>query len=289
MAVKTNNQVEVNADNLYGALESANLNFIAEQSEIINASTGIMSKTHKSLYRSDTREEIGIVGKGYMPVQNTDAFSFFDTLCNVHGIKYNKITSINNGAKIIIGAKFPAVTEIKPNDIINREFNLINSFDGSGKLRVDFIVNRQVCSNGLRANIRDASKSYVFKHTKNIMPKMQEAILVFDTGMKYFDLFIEQSRIMANKMVDSKMVDDFLNSIVNDSDSKQSQTKKDEIRELFEHGQGNNGQTAWDLYNGLTEYVDHFHGRSEETRLEYSTIGQGVGLKEYAFDLCMKM
>jgi len=55
------------------------------------------------------------------------------------------------------------------------------------------------------------------------------------------------------------------------------------VKNLFTHGQGNGQNTVWDLYNGYTEWVDHYRQSDDDKRLVSSTIGTGVGLKEKAF------
>jgi hypothetical protein len=38
---------------------------------------------------------------------------------------------------------------------------------------------------------------------------------------------------------------------------KRSETVRNEIENLFRNGRGNKGKTAWDLFNGYTEYLNH--------------------------------
>ena len=279
----------------YEALESAGLNFTVEQSEVMNVATGKVSELKKSLYRSDTGVELGVVGMGYNPVQNFDAFSYFDNICQMYGARYSQAISIDGGAKIVLKAEFPKTDLINLNDEVRRQFVLINGHNGTVGLKADFMLERLVCTNGLRMMSRDAASSFRFKHTTNVLPKMDEALKVLGEGVKYFDNFIEMSRALAQKHIDKTMVDSFLDDLIgsaDEDDSKRSasmkQNKKDTLIDLYQNGMGNNGSTAWDIYNAVTEYTDHHHGNGDK-RDNFNYFGGGISIKEKAFNLAISL
>jgi|TARA_Y100000310_G_scaffold307018_1_gene348690 phage/plasmid-like protein (TIGR03299 family) len=271
------------------ALEEANLNFEVGQAEIMNTVTGKISNKKKSLYRTDTGEELGVVGTNYQPVQNITAFSYFDTICELEGAQYKEIISFNGGEKVILKAEFPQPAIVGKNDEVRKQFCLVNGFNGSVGVMANFMVNRLVCSNGMRATVKDAQSSFKFKHTANVQFRMEDALQVLAKGTSYFDHFIRLSTELTQKFVDAKMVDTFLDDCFGKSESKRAEAKRDEIQGYFERGIGNEGKTAWDLYNGITEYVTHHHGKSEDTRVEYANFGGGVKLSEKAFNSAMAL
>lgn len=270
----------------YEALQAANLNYIVEQSEHILAATGGVSELTKGLYRSDTKAEIGSVGIGYEPVQNVKAFAFFDTICQTHGAVYKSATSFNGGAKVILKAEFPKPVTIIKGDDVKKQFILVNGFDGKIGLHANFWVERLVCTNGLVAIVPDAKNSVHLKHTKNIEIRMEDAMKVLIEGLNYFDKFIEMSKILAQKVVDVNMVDNFLKDVFGESKSKQTKNIIEDVINRFENGMGNKGKTAWDLYNSVTEYIDYKHGR-DINRLENSLLGNGSKKKAKAFNAAM--
>lgn len=269
------------------ALEASNLNYSVEQSEIMNTATGIVSAKSKSLYRSDTNKELGIVGIKYQPVQNIKAFTYFDAICKKNNIRYSEVISINGGERVILKADFDTPEIVGKNDEIKKQFCLINGFDGSVGVMANFMVERLVCSNGMRATVIDAKNSFKFKHTQNVELRMEDALKVLAEGTDYFDEFVRISNELAVKMVDKQMVDKFLDECFGKSESKRADTKREEIVGYFEKGIGNEGKTAWDLYNGVTEYVTHHHGNSDEKRIEYANFGGGVSLSNRAFKAAM--
>ena len=65
--------------------------------------------------------------------------------------------------------------------------------------------------------------------------------------------------------------------------------KRDTVERLFETGKGNKGQSVWDLYNGATEWVDHYKGNNEEKRFASAMFGDGANIKGKAFQSAMAL
>lgn len=271
------------------ALEAAGLNYTVEQAEIMNTATGTVSEKCKSLYRTDTSQELGIVGINYEPVQNTKAFAYFDTICEMQGAQYSEAISINNGEKVILKAEFPRPEIVGRNDEIKKQFCLINGFNGGVGVMATFITERLVCSNGMRGNVRDAKNSFRFKHTANVNFRMEEALKVLAAGTDYFNRFIEMSKRLVEKQVDSFMVDKFLKDVFGEAKTKRSENKQEKIINNFQNGIGNYGNNLFELYNAVTQYVSHEHGKDDMKRLEYANFGAGVTLTEKAFSSVVSM
>jgi len=151
------------------------------------------------------------------------------------------------------------------------------------------MLERLICSNGLRAVVADAKNSYKFKHTPNIEIRMEDTLKVFHGGIKYFNEFISMSNKLTQKHADAIMVEKFLDDCFGVPESTRANTKRDEIKGYFEHGVGNKGSNLFELYNSVTEYVTHKHGKSDEKRIEYANFGSGVKLSECAFNSVVSM
>lgn len=281
--------IDVNANSVEEAFEQSGINWIAEQSEMLNVATGKIIKNMKTIYRNDTKEELGVVGKKYGVIQNSDCFSFFNIICQNHNANICKVIEYDNGSIINLTAevkdkKFDA----KVGDEVGFRFNLQNSFDGKHKASVTFGALRLVCTNGLVAFGKNA-QAIEIRHTLNAVSKMDQAIKVWAIGENWYNDFIANVKILNQKMIDKKMVDSFLIDLFGESDKGVILRKKEKVTELFESGKGNKGETAWDLLNGVTEYIDHFSKTNPDDILEYSTIGAGYGIKSKAFELAMKL
>jgi phage/plasmid-like protein (TIGR03299 family) len=284
-AIKT---FDVSASSVEESFDQSGLNWIAEQSEIINPANGKVIDGHKVIYRSDNGNQLGVVGSKYGVVQNSDCFAFFNEVCKKNNTVITKVNEYHGGSVIHLEAEVKDKTlAIKKGDECGFRFNLFNSFNGLSKARVTFSVLRMVCSNGLISVVQ--TDSIEIKHTMHAMNRLDQAVRVWSGGEQWYNSFSENAKILNQKMVDTKMVESFLTSVFGNSESGVNTRKKEAVTELFEHGKGNNGETAWDLVNGLTEYVDHYSKETSEDRLEYSTIGNGYDLKANAFAAAMAL
>lgn len=71
--------------------------------------------------RTDTEQVLGVVGKDYEVVQNTEAFSFFDAIVEGEAIQYETAGALgNNGERIFITAKLPDYIKVGSDDLIEK-------------------------------------------------------------------------------------------------------------------------------------------------------------------------
>ena len=277
------------------ALEKSNLDWIAEEQQLLTAS-GKQVESHKAIIRTDNNNVIGVVGKGYRPVQNSEAFAFFDSICKDHDVEYLYAKALNGGHKVFIEARIGngnGQAEIRKGDIIENRIKLINSFDGSSGLKVMHTPYRLICTNGMIAPASAMEKRVNLRHTQGIKEKYQDALILFDASVNAFQHFVEQSRILAQKTVDRAMVDRFLANLfpvkknAENEESTKYKNKLERIKEYINSGKGNNGSTAWDVYNGVVEYLDFEGKKADEKRIQSNLFGNGAKVKEEAFEMAM--
>jgi len=286
MSVRT---INVKATSIEDAFEQAGLTWIAQQSEMINAANGKTIEDKKVIFRGDNNEQLGVVGKKYGVIQNSDCFAFFNIICQKHNATICTVHEYNKGATVHLLAevkdkKFDA----RVGDEVGFRFNLWNGFDGLHKAQVNFGALRLVCLNGLVAPSKDF-QSIEIRHTTNAVSRMDQAVKVWAGSEGWYKFFTESVQILNKKMVNKEIVEKFLEDMFGDSDSGVNERKKEKVLELFQSGKGNKGETAFDLVNGLTEWVDHYSKKDDSDRLEYANLGQGYNLKAKAFNLAMKI
>lgn len=268
------------------ALEKCDCAWNANQDNLITLG-GKNVKTHKALLRSDNNHILGIVGKGYTPLQPSFSFSYFDSILDQHNIKWSEGIVLNEGSKIILKANFPDKVLIRVGDECVKQFVLINSFDMSSSFEGHLDMERLACTNGMRSHFKE--NQFSCRHTTNGRLSADIALKMFSQSINYFETFETQCKQLAQIIADKEMVNNFLSEMFDKKTDKKekvsthTKNQKKEVVRLFKHGAGNNGSSAWDLYNGFTEWVDHNRTSNADKRMVSALIGGGATLKQKAF------
>nr|WP_295933713.1 DUF932 domain-containing protein [uncultured Dyadobacter sp.] len=125
--------------------------------------------------RADSGKPLGVVGSCYQIIQNIDAFTFFDSIADGKGIRYETAGALGAGERIFITAKIDDHIIVGKNDLIEQYLFLTNSHDGSGSITVAFTPVRVVCQNTLNAAIQGLSSAVKIRHTASATDRLAQA------------------------------------------------------------------------------------------------------------------
>ena len=241
--------------------------------------------THKSLVRDRDRKLLGVVSNAYHPLQNSEAFKWFDMLLHEGEVTLEAAGSLKRGKRIWILAKIHMnPVEIQTGDAIQPYLLLHNSHDGSTAIWIQFTPIRVVCWNTLswatasRYEDEKNRKAFRIRHNSNIEEKLTFAQQALDLARQTFNTAIDEYKAMAFKPITSELFELYIGNIF-DSENPTENKAFPLIKENFEAGRGNQGKTLWDAYNGLTEWLDHQRGKSEVSRLESAWFGDSARLR----------
>lgn len=256
-----------------------------------------------AIVRADTNEVFAVMGSGYEPVQNVDAFSFFDEVIAQGEAIYHTAGSLFGGRKVWILAKLPDDIVVTETDKIGKYILLSNSHDGSSALRMKFTPIRVVCSNTLSVALSDTSGFYA-KHTRNVLQRASEAREVLGLAAQYYDIFATQVDRLVNARMTVIEVQDYLQKLYNfkedvsydDQDYRVTRAYENTL-DLLNHRTNRVGGmegTKWAAYNAVTYYLDHERtvsgqdGYELDRRLDSTWFGRGVELRQKAFNLLVE-
>lgn len=220
-----------------------------------------------AVQREDTKSIFQIAGSKYEPIQNADAFKFFDEITKTGQAKYVQAGSFKGGAVVWLRAKLPYDFEVLPGDKMQTYLKIVTSHDGSHKLMIFPEVYRQVCSNGMHAWTRDYARTVGVKHTENAERRfIFNAQKVLTAEIEYFQKFSAACRALAAKQMSGLAMDSFLSKLFAAKEGEEMSTKAEnqasQIKALMENGTGMDiagvRGTAWAAYNAVTEYIDNF-------------------------------
>lgn len=125
-------------------------------------------------YRTDHNIPLGVVKSKYTPVQNKEAFTFFDDAIGKNKAIWQTAGFFGNGERIFVSAKLPSNILVK-GDPVENYLVFTNSHDGSSGVKILFTPLRVVCQNTLNAAIKGASNYVTYRHTANVHNKISVA------------------------------------------------------------------------------------------------------------------
>jgi len=214
--------------------------------------------THKSLVRDRDEKLLGIVSKAYHPLQNKQAFNWFDPLLHEGDVTLEAAGSLKGGKRIWVLAKIQMKPlEIQDGDTIQPYLLLHNSHDGSTAIWIQFTPIRVVCWNTLSwaASSRHADqknhKAFRIRHHSNINENLALAQQALDLARQTFTYAVDEYKAMALKPMSSELLELYIGNIFQSDDPTEHKAFP-HILANFEEGRGNKGKTLWDAYNGFT-------------------------------------
>src|SRR5690606_4743360 len=251
----------------------------------------------------DTRV-LGIVGKNYVPLQNREAFAFFDAVVGEGKAIYHTAGSLDGGRRVWILAKLPQDIVIR-GDLTESYLLLSTGHDGLHPVTVTFTPIRVVCQNTLTAAIKGSNNVVNIRHTKNMQAKLEEAYRVLGISTQYYKKLSEVADLLAGKQVTKSELDKFLESLLpfpKDEHGSVEETtyvknRRAEIERLFDgEGKGLDDprirHTAWALYNAVVEWADWIRptkSKREDARYESILWGPLAETKARAFELAVQL
>ena len=118
-------------------------------------------------YRTDYNIPLGIVKERYTPVQNVEAFTFFDNAIGKDKAIWQTAGFFGMGERIFVSAKLPKNILVQ-GDPVENYLVFTTSHDGSSGVKILFTPIRVVCENTLNAAIATSSNYVSFRHTKSV-------------------------------------------------------------------------------------------------------------------------
>lgn len=259
----------------------------------------------KVVVRTDNDEALSIVGNKWRPLQNANAFEFFDPFVEQGLCEYSTAGYINDGERVWVMAKILAdPIEVIKGDPIDSFILLTNMHSAVACGRAIFTNIRFFCTNVLPAMAREDKFQKIF-HTGDVIKSIGDVQKVIDLRRGDFSTTLEQYRLLAKKEVNAKTFQHYLKMVLaNDKPrtSKGDEPWKDKsshrntinrISQLFETGRATDIKgvrgTLWGAFNAVVEFYDYHQGRKLDNRLASVFYGQGRKKTEKALSVALNM
>jgi len=299
------------------AINEAGLNWDVELAQIYTRFGGKLTqiKERRAVRRMTDGQVLGVMSPSYAPVQNREAFKFFDSVVGTGEAKYHTAGSLRGGQRIWMLAKVDGKGSMSiKGDAVDKYLLLLNGHDGGLALKMFFTPVRVVCMNTLMAAEAGSKRIETFyaKHMGNITTKLDTAREILGMTMKFFDGFQEKATKMAMLALPAPQFPKMLCAAFGDGrirpedvvripdfvKSEKQQEEMEMVQMLFEgSGKGLNEKgirgTRWAAYNAVVEHVDYekqFRGdNAANNRLENIWFWGGQRIKQRAWDYLNKV
>jgi len=245
--------------------------------------------------RTDNDKVMGVVNERYEPIQNIDAFTFFDAMVAEGAAAYEMAGTLGKGEHIWILARLPGYIKVHGNDIVNKYLLLTNSHDGSSHVRVKLNPIRVVCNNTLSPAFQDTGEVQI-SQIPNAARDLEQAVKMCGRSYSLYEqLDVQFNRMAARKMTEEQLRE-YVQGLVPDNEEAENTARTRKIRnsvlQLHDAGRGANLSrgTLWGAFNSVVEYTDHMMPGEDSTgRLNSIWFGRGEQLKLKAFRLAEQM
>ena len=255
-----------------------------------------------AVYRTDKNIPLGIVKERYTPVQNIDAFSFFDDAIGKDKAIWQTAGCFGHGQRVYVSAKLPKKIFVE-GDVIDNYLVFITSHDGSLGVKILYTPIRFICSNVLNAAVKEATNYISFRHTKSVHDNLSIASKILAmTNHKIENLAVEFNRMKKIKMSDAQAQAIFANVVLTEdeqfkieqtghtvqqivlrdwraiNDAGISMKKVNVLSEMNNYYFAGIGQkeivgTGWGCYNAVNGYYSNVDNAIGEKRMDSLLFG----------------
>lgn len=262
-------------------------------------------------------DHLGTVGDRYVPLQNRDAFAFFDPMIQSGEASYETAGSLKGGRIVWILARLNSIGEARvgsrEGDTVRPYLLLSTSHDGTRATACQFSPIRVVCWNTLSASYRAENASNVrrVKHTKGAADRLSAIRATIDTARADFGRMadawadMQKFRLPDSPAARAEIVRAYAR-LTFAPEAKAAEAlaagpeavrKLDPVRaeadiwRLLHRGPGADsaGATAFGLLQAATHYIDHEQGRDADSRLASSWTGAGASYRQRATDRALAL
>jgi phage/plasmid-like protein (TIGR03299 family) len=248
------------------------------------------------LFRSDTKDALGVVSDSYKVVQPREVLEFFRNWAEAGGMTIESAGVLFGGKRYFATAKLAeGVCVDGYSDKIVPYALLSTSADGSLATEARWTTVRVVCNNTL-SMARGGKAAVRVTHRSEFKP--EEVRGVMESANEEFRAFMETSRTLAGIRLSRPLAEDlcvelFKGNTTKDADAVRETRGFIRVMELF-NGAARGAaletaqETAWGWLNAVTEYADHhIRAHNDENRTASALWGQGDTLKNRAVELAL--
>ena len=281
-------------------LKSANLDWVVEKRPMFfeDGKSKVLTSS-RALVRSTDSKLLTIVSDQWKPVQNIEAFQFFDDFVRAGDMSMHTAGSLKGGKIVWAMAEIKDSFTLFGGDKVEGYLLFSNPHEFGRSIDIRFTPVRVVCNNTLTFALEGTAKHSVkINHRSTFKPEeVKEVLGIASSQLKNYKA---QAEFLGSKKFKKETIVEYFNRVfpsLSKDESKKIDLKKQPISRQAEEamavlhtqpGARFAEGSWWQAFNTVTYMADHKLGRSSDTRLTSSWYGMNRLKKEKALELAVE-
>lgn len=277
-------------------LEKAGLDWkVDEVPCYVNHNGTTVMTGQKSLLRSTDSKVLTTTGDGWHPVQNEEAFEFFNDFVGAGDMEMHTAGSLKDGKMVWALAKIKEAFELNNEDVIESYLLFSNPHEFGKCIDIRTTNVRVVCNNTLTFSLNTDSENVIRRNHRTAFDatEVKEALGIAKEKM---EVYKEAAQFLSSKQYDDENVVDYFKRVFpvlttkgEDSKKELSKSAKLAVDVLdTQPGADKSPGSWWNAFNAVTYLTNHEIGRSNDNRMVSNWYGANRKLNAKALETAVE-
>lgn len=247
-----------------------------------------------ALVRADDNHILSVVSKDWNPLQNIEAFEFFEDFIKAGNMEMHAAGSLKKGELVWALAKVDdSFSLFEGEDVIQSYLLFTNPHRFGKSIDIRLLPTRLLNQTSLSISLTHASitQARVSHRVKFDALAVKDTL---DIAHEKMDQYREAAELLASKRITNDQFVDYLNTVfpvlsqIEESQRDMSRLGRMayDISKTMPGNEVGHG-TWWEAFNAVTYTIDYLAGRNVDNRLESAWFGAGKDTKARAIDIAI--
>ncbi|CAB4140773.1 LGT_TIGR03299, phage/plasmid-like protein TIGR03299 [uncultured Caudovirales phage] len=277
-------------------LEAAGLDWDVQKIEAFAKVGGKnVSVNRSALVRSSDNKILDVVSNDWNPVQNQEAFEFFNDFISEGEMEMHTAGSLQDGKIVWALAKVKDSFELFGGDQVDSYLHFTNFHKYGCSTDVRFTPIRVVCNNTLTLSLNTKVERMVkISHRREF--DGDNVKLMLGVAAEKLAKYKQMAQFLGSKRYNNENIVEYFKRVFpiagNGGGVKKELSKNADLAlSILDTQPGANFAegTWWQAFNSVTYVTDHLAGRTADTRLTSAWYGAHKGLKTTALETAIEM
>ena len=250
-----------------------------------------------ALIRSSDNRILDVVSNDWNPVQNSEAFQFFQEYCEAGDMEMHTAGSLRDGQIVWALAKVKESFELFKGDRIDSHLLFTNPHKFGQCIDIRFTPTRVVCNNTLTLALKQKEERVVKKNHRTVFDasSVKEQLGIATTKLAKYK---EMAEFLGSKRYTQEKLKEYFNQIFpvlvynKEKGPQRKELSKSATRALevvhTQPGANFAEGSWWQAFNAITYMTDHEIGKTVDSRLTSAWFGANKNVKLKALETAVQ-